>query len=229
MGKRPSKTTSTLVSAVEGCKCHHKEGGGIFSSVNQMKGPFVVAVPAQALDESQPSRDALDNCSHSVGVAVTNLIICKEKEKGVGDTESVHAHFSCIWKTVLPFIYLNLLKAGQSTSTDWTAGVRGSYTNTAPHHTWSLKVLSLRKQARKSHLYGSSPPSTPCSSAVLLSTFQTENPNVNKHLFLIQTNGDSLVSWYLFWSTLFQGLEDKSSSTQLLYNLFFFFSNKINT
>jgi len=61
-----------------------------------MKGPFVVAVPAQALDESQPSRDALDNCSHSVGVAVTNLIICKEKEKGVGDTESVHAHFSCI-------------------------------------------------------------------------------------------------------------------------------------
>lgn len=93
----------------------------------------------------------------------------------------------------------------------------------------SLKVLSLRKQARKSHLYGSSPPSTPCSSAVLLSTFQTENPNVNKHLFLIQTNGDSLVSWYLFWSTLFQGLEDKSSSTQLLYNLFFFFSNKINT
>lgn len=65
--------------AVEGCKCHHEEGGGIFSSVNQMKGPFVITVTAQALDESQPSGDALDNCSHSVGVAVTNLIICKKK------------------------------------------------------------------------------------------------------------------------------------------------------
>lgn len=66
--------------AVEGCKCHHEEGGGIFSSVNQMKGPFVITVTAQALDESQPSGDALDNCSHSVGVAVTNLIICKKKQ-----------------------------------------------------------------------------------------------------------------------------------------------------
>lgn len=73
-----SKIANTFVSAVEGCKCHHKEGGGIFSSVNQMKGPFVITVTAQALDESQPSRDALDNCSHSVGVAVTNLIICKK-------------------------------------------------------------------------------------------------------------------------------------------------------
>lgn len=79
MGRWPSNITSTFMSAVEGCKCHHKEGGGIFSSVNQMKGPFVIAVPAQALDESQPSRDALDNCSDSVGVAVTNLIICKKK------------------------------------------------------------------------------------------------------------------------------------------------------
>lgn len=72
------------MSAVEGCKCHHEEGGGIFSSINQMKGPFIIAVTAQALDESQPSRDALDNCSHSVGVAVANLIFCKEKKKRQG-------------------------------------------------------------------------------------------------------------------------------------------------
>ena len=82
-----SKTINTFVSAVEGCKCHHEEGGGIFSSVNQMKGPFVITVTAQALDESQPSRDALDNRSHSVGVAVTNLIICKKRS--FKDTASV--------------------------------------------------------------------------------------------------------------------------------------------
>lgn len=93
------------MSAVKGCKCHHEEGGGVFASINQMrKGPFGVTVTAQALDKTQPSRDALDNCSHAVGVAVTNLITCKRRD--VVDMETKYLISSLIPFQLSHFLYL---------------------------------------------------------------------------------------------------------------------------
>lgn len=42
------------------------------------KGPFRVPVPAQALDEAKPRRNALDNGSHPVGVFVANFCFCED-------------------------------------------------------------------------------------------------------------------------------------------------------
>lgn len=43
------------------------------------KGPFSITVSAQALDKSQPSRNALNNCTHTISVGVANMNAYKKK------------------------------------------------------------------------------------------------------------------------------------------------------
>lgn len=77
---RKSSKTSTCMRFVEGCKCHHEEGSGVFASIDQMgKGSLGVTVSAQALNESQPSRNALNNRSHTIRIVVADLFICKQR------------------------------------------------------------------------------------------------------------------------------------------------------
>lgn len=58
---------------VEGGKGDNKEGGRIFPGVHQVReGPLCVTVTPQALDETQPSRQTLDDGTETVGVAVAH-------------------------------------------------------------------------------------------------------------------------------------------------------------
>lgn len=60
---------------VEGGKGDNKEGGRIFPSVHQVReGPLCVTVTPQALDETQPSRQTLDDGTETVGVAVAHEV-----------------------------------------------------------------------------------------------------------------------------------------------------------
>lgn len=65
----------TFMSSVEGCKCDHKEGGGVFPSIHQVReGPLGVTVTSQTLNKPQPGRQTVDDGPNSIRVAVTPFI-----------------------------------------------------------------------------------------------------------------------------------------------------------
>lgn len=62
------------MSGVEGCEGDHKEGGGVFPSVHQVgEGSLGVTVTPQALDETEPGGQTLDDGAQAVRVAVANV------------------------------------------------------------------------------------------------------------------------------------------------------------
>lgn len=71
----------TFMSSVEGCKCDHKEGGGVFPSIHQVReSPSGVTVTSQTLNKPQPGRQTVDDGPNSVRVAVTPFItLCRRR------------------------------------------------------------------------------------------------------------------------------------------------------
>lgn len=63
------------MSGVEGSEGHHKEGGGVFPSIHQMReGSLGVTVTPQALDEAEPGGETLDDGAQTVRVAVAHVV-----------------------------------------------------------------------------------------------------------------------------------------------------------
>lgn len=61
--------------AVEGSEGDHKEGGGVFASVDQVRESSLgVSVPTEALHETEPSRQTLDDGTETIGVTVACVI-----------------------------------------------------------------------------------------------------------------------------------------------------------
>lgn len=61
--------------SIEGCKGDDEEGGGIFPSIHQVwESPLGVAVTPQALDETDPGGQTLDDGAQAVRVAVAHVI-----------------------------------------------------------------------------------------------------------------------------------------------------------
>lgn len=48
------------------------------------KGPFCVTVPAQALDEAKPSRNTLNNGSHTICISVAKFWFCEDFKEEEG-------------------------------------------------------------------------------------------------------------------------------------------------
>ncbi len=72
----------TFMSSVEGCKCDHKEGGGVFPSIHQVReGPPGVTVTSQTLNKPQPGRQTVDDGPNSIRIAVTPFItLCRRRQ-----------------------------------------------------------------------------------------------------------------------------------------------------
>lgn len=72
----------TFMSSVEGCKCDHKEGGGVFPSIHQVReGPPGVTVTSQTLNKPQPGRQTVDDGPNSIRIAVTPVItLCRRRQ-----------------------------------------------------------------------------------------------------------------------------------------------------
>lgn len=72
----PSVLSLTVVCGVEGCESDDKEGGGVFASIDQVwEGPLGVAVTPQALDETKPGGQTLDDGAQAVPVLVANVVV----------------------------------------------------------------------------------------------------------------------------------------------------------
>ena len=55
------------MSSIKSREGDDKEGGGIFSGINQVwEGPFGVTVTPQTLDEAEPGRQTLDDGAQTV-------------------------------------------------------------------------------------------------------------------------------------------------------------------
>lgn len=72
--------------AVKGWKFHGEESRRVFARQHFLDAErlFCVTVPAQALSEAKPSRDALNSGSHSVSIFVAKFWFCEDfKEEGI--------------------------------------------------------------------------------------------------------------------------------------------------
>lgn len=84
--RRRAFASPTSVSGVEGCEGDDKEGGGVFPSVHQVgEGSLGVAVTPQALDETEPGGQTLDDGAQAVRVAVANVAagICNGTQQNI--------------------------------------------------------------------------------------------------------------------------------------------------
>lgn len=60
---------------VESCEGDNKEGGGVFAGVDQVwEGPLGVTVTPQALDETKPGGQTLDDGAQAVPVTVADAV-----------------------------------------------------------------------------------------------------------------------------------------------------------
>ena len=71
----------TFVCAVESSEGHHKEGGGVFAGVDEVReGSLGVTVTTQTLYKPEPGRQTLDHRPHAVRVRVTHVSTCHTRD-----------------------------------------------------------------------------------------------------------------------------------------------------